>query len=157
MFNHSSRVLSAAAGVALALLLGCTDLRPVTPSTRVADRPAKDVVLSLPISCVTAPERTPMGRPGGDDEHEYTLPPGRYVPKFEDARGVYFESPSGVAVTQPLPIGKRSRPGGIYVPSGQELAASQYLGDEDRVTERYRLPNRCDYSFEQRPNPQSVN
>jgi hypothetical protein len=87
-----------------------------------------------------------MGRPDGYRGH--TLPPGKYVPAFEDERGVFFQSPSGIAVTEPLPVGTRSRAGGIYLPTDSGPAASEYLGDEDRVTERSRLPEHCDYSLE---------
>jgi hypothetical protein len=149
MFNQSKLILSAAGVPALALLLSCSSsLRPVTPETRLGDRPASEVVLALPAPCDTQSERVPMGRPDGVSGH--MLPAGKYVPTFEDERGVYFQSPSGIAVTEPLPIGTRPRAGGIYVPSDRELAASEYLGDEDRVTERARLPVHCDFSLQPR-------
>jgi hypothetical protein len=137
------------AALALALLSSCSSaLQPVTPTTRVGERPAKEVVLALRAPCDAPSSRTPLGRPDG--EHGHTLPPGKYVPSFADARGVYFQSPSGVAVTEPDPVGTRSRAGGIYVPNDEGLIASQYLGDEDRVIERSPLPGRCDYSIEPR-------
>src|SRR5690606_38123677 len=112
----------AATALALAFVFGCSsDLRPVTPATRVADRPANDVVLTLQTPCATSGGRIPLGRPDGD--YGRTLPPGKYVPSFEDERGVYFQSPSGVVVTEPEPFGTRSRNGGIYVPRDQKLAA----------------------------------
>lgn len=139
-------------GAALALALlsgGCSSsLQPVTPTTHVGDRPAKDVVLALRAPCDAPSSRTPLGRPDG--EHGHTLPPGNYVPSFADERGVYFQSPSGVAVTEPDPVGTRSRAGGIYVPNDDALIASQYLGDQDRVTERSPLPGRCGYTIEPR-------
>jgi hypothetical protein len=146
MSNHSKLYGTA---LALALLSGCSSsLQPVTPTTRVGERPAKDVVLALRAPCDAPSNRTPLGRPDG--EHGHTLPPGNYVPSFADARGVYFQSPSGVAVTEPEPVGTRSRAGGIYVPNDQDLIASAYLGDEDRVIERSPLPGRCNYSIEPR-------
>jgi hypothetical protein len=157
MFNQSILISSGVGTLALALLLGCTSLQPVAPSTRLGDRPATEVVLSLPSSCVTSPDRTPMGRPDGEQDHEHRLPAGRYVPRFEDGRGVFFESPSGITITQALPVGSRVRPGGIYVPHDHELAALEYLGDEDRVTERSRLPERCAYTLEGSRSPEAVN
>lgn len=137
------------AAFALMLLSGCSSsLQPVTPATQVGDRPAKEVVLTLPAPCDAPPGRTPLGRPDG--EYGHTLLPGKYEPRFADARGVYFQSPAGVAVTEPEPAGTRSRTGGIYVPNDDALVASQYLGDEDRVTERWPLPGHCDYSIEPR-------
>ena len=135
--------------LALALLSGCSSsLQPVTPTTRVGARPAKDVVLALRAPCDAPSSRAPLGRPDG--EHGHMLPAGKYVPSFVDAHGVYFQSPAGVAVTEPEPVGTRSRAGGIYVPNDEALIASHYLGDEDRVIERSPLPGRCDYSIEPR-------
>jgi hypothetical protein len=152
MINQSSLIQSAAGTLALALLLGCTSsLRPVEPNTRLGQRPAKETVLALNAPCTTQSGRVPMGRPDGERGH--TLPAGKYVPTFEDQRGVYFQSPAGIAVTEPLPVGTRSRPGGIYLPNDGEPVASEYLGDGDRVTERSRLPEHCDYSLEKRDNP----
>jgi len=146
MFNQSNLY---GAAIAIALLSGCSSsLQPVTPTTRVGDRPAKDVVLALRAPCDAPSDRVPMGRPDG--EHGHTLPPGKYVPSFADTRGVYFQSPEGVAVTEPAPVGTRSRAGGIYVPNDEQLNPSQYLGDEDRVTERSPLPGHCGYSIEPR-------
>lgn len=144
------------AALALSLLSGCSSsLQPVTPTTRVGERSANEVLLALRAPCDAPSGRTPLGRPDG--EHGHTLPPGRYVPSFSDARGVYFQSPAGVAVTEPDPVGTRSRAGGIYVPNDEALLASQYLGDEDRVIERSPLPVRCGYSIEPRDSGASAN
>lgn len=77
---------------------------------------------------------------------------GRYRPLLEDDDGVYFASPTGILVTEPLPRGTRSRPGGVYVPHaagdrehgvGGPSAAWEYLGDADGVSSRQLLPRHC--------------
>ena len=147
MFNQSKLF---GAVFAFTLLSGCSpSLQPVTPTTQVGDRPAKDVVLSLRAPCDAPSSRTPLGRPDG--EHGHTLPPGNYTPSFADAHGVYFQSPAGLAVRGPEPVvGLRPRAGGIYVPNDEGLLAFKYLGDEDHVTDRSPLPGRCHYSLEPR-------
>lgn len=136
------------------LLLGlsaCTARTPVSPDTRVGDRAARDVVLTLREPCWLSPGGAPMGRPDG--VHGHTLPAGRYTPQFEDADGIFFASPSGVRVTQPAPRATRERPGGIYLPRGTTAGAQQYLGDAERVTERARLPQRCRFDIEPAASP----
>ena len=94
-----------------------------------------------------SPGGAPMGRPDGPGAG-HTLPAGHYAPSFEDGRGIFFASPMGVVVSEPAPVGTRARPGGIYLPSDGSAAAEEYLGDVDRVTQRYRLPAHCRYSIE---------
>lgn len=132
-------------------LLGCSsELRPVEPTTKLNDHAAGDVVLALPEACAMVPGGGPIGgRPDG--VHAYTLPAGRYVPKFEDAHGVFFASPTGVVVTEPAPRGTRLLAGGIYiyVRSNERDLALQYLGNqEEGVSGRERLPEHCHYSIE---------
>lgn len=86
-----------------------------------------------------------MGRPDGVRSH--TLPAGRYQPVLEDERGVFFESPDGLALTQPGLRGTRSRPGGIYV-AREGRIAWQYLGDADGISSRERLPLACRFAIE---------
>jgi hypothetical protein len=136
------RVVWAVTGV---VLLACTSLRPLNPTTRLGDQAAAEVVLVLAQHCSTLPGGTPMGRPDGVRSH--TLPAGRYLPQFEDANGVYFASPTGIHVTEPAPRGTRVRAGGIFLPSN-EAGAWEYLGDVDDVTERQQLPKHCEYSRE---------
>src|SRR5688572_28382829 len=128
-----------------AALLACTSLRPVSPTTRLGGQAAAEVVLVLAQPCSTLPGGTPMGRPDGVRSH--MLPAGRYLPRFEDAQGVYFASPTGISVTEPAPRGTRVRPGGIYIPSNG-AGAWEYLGDAADVTERQQLPKHCQYSRE---------
>lgn len=130
----------------LAALGACATRAPVSVDTRVGDRAAREVVLTLPRPCSLYPGGPPMGRPDGVRGH--TLPAGRYEPLFEDDDGVFFASPTGVVVTEPAPRGARERPGGIYLPRGVEAGAQQYLGDAERVTERSRLPERCHFEIE---------
>jgi len=153
MFNHSGvRPLALRAFPVALLLLGCASLQPVAPTTHVGEHPASQSVLALPAACtMSASDAIPMGRPDGTQGQ--LLPPGRYVPSFEDERGVFFASPSGVRVTEPAPAGTRDRAGGIYVPKEPREGAWVYLGDADRVTERQRLPERCRYSIEPAPAP----
>jgi len=162
MFNHTIRagaigtvsLRTALLGGAfpLALLLGCASLSPVSATTRVGEHEALKSVLALPDACtMSASDGVAMGRPDGTQGQ--LLPPGNYVPSFEDSDGVFFASPSGVRVTEPLPLGVRDRAGGIYVSNQPEQGAWVYLGDADRVTERQRLPERCHYSIEPKPAP----
>lgn len=130
----------------LAGLASCASRAPVSADTRVGDRPAQEVVLTLPEPCSLSPGGAPMGRPDGVRGH--TLPAGRYSPLFEDDNGIFFASPTGVLVTEPAPRGTRERPGGIYLPRGTQAGAQEYLGDVERVTERSRLPERCRFSIE---------
>lgn len=130
----------------LAGLTSCSARAPVSVDTRVGDRAARDVVLTLSEPCSLSPGGAPMGRPDGVRGH--TLPAGRYAPLFEDEDGIFFASPSGVMVTEPAPRGARERPGGIYLPRGTDAGAQEYLGDAERVTERTRLPDRCRFSIE---------
>jgi len=152
MFNHPSIEKSPIAcfvllGAVLALgASACASLRPVDSATRVGDKPATAVVVSLTESCWMAPGGAPMGRPNGI--HGHTLPAGKYTPGFADEHGVYFASPTGIAVTEPAPVGTRPRPGGIYVPSDEAHTAYEYLGDQDRVTTRQPLPERCRYTVD---------
>ena len=136
----------------LALLLGCASLSPVSATTRVGEHEALKSVLALPEPCtMSASDGVARGRPDGTQGQ--LLPPGNYLPSFEDSDGVFFASPSGVRVTEPLPLGVRDRAGGIYVSSQPKEGAWVYLGDADRVTERQRLPERCRYSIEPAPAP----
>lgn len=157
MFNHCTLptrairtpgVQTVLSGGALLLLLGCaSSLRPLAPSTKVGEHAASQSVLALPTPCeMSASDGVAMGRPDGTQGQ--LLPPGNYVPSFEDPDGVFFASPSGVRVTEPLPLGVRDRAGGIYVPNQPQDGAWLYLGDADRVTERQRLPERCEFSIE---------
>jgi hypothetical protein len=140
-------------------LLGCSPgLQPVDATTRLNDRPASDVVLSLPQACSMVPGNgLPSGRPEG--VHDYTLPPGTYLPRFRDEHGVFFASPTGVVINEPISQkGTHTRAGGIYiyVRDDKRDVAMQYLGDEDGVSERDRLPEHCHYSIEsvaQNPTP----
>jgi hypothetical protein len=149
--DHSVVQIWGSCLLAGAALLGCTsELRPVEPTTKLNDHAAGDVVLALPEACGMVPEDGPTGgRPDG--EHAYTLPAGRYVPRFEDDHGVFFASPTGVIVTEPAPRGTRMLPGGIYiyVRSNDRDLAMQYLGDREQgVSGRERLPEHCHYSIE---------
>jgi hypothetical protein len=159
MFNHAP-IRTAAIRTALpwgafplALLLGCSSsLRPVAPGTKIGEHSASQSVLALPTPCeMSASDGVAMGRPDGTQGQ--LLPPGNYVPSFEDPDGVFFASPSGARVTEPLPLGVRDRAGGIYVSNHPKEGAWVYLGDSDRVTERQRLPERCHYSIEPAPAP----
>jgi len=140
---------SAALGFSLAALCSCAaSLSPVSPQAKVGDKAAKQVVLALEEPCSMSPGGAPMGRPDGPGASGHTLPAGRYAPSFEDANGIFFASPVGVVVSEPPPVGPRARAGGIYLPSDGSAAALEYLGDVDRVTQRYRLPEHCRYSIE---------
>lgn len=130
----------------LAGLASCSAHVPVAANTRVGEHPARDVVLTLPQPCSLSPGGAPMGRPDGVRRH--LLPAGRYTPLFEDDDGVFFASPTGVTVTEPAPRGTRERAGGIYLPRGTPVGAQEYLGDAERVTERTRLPERCQFAIE---------
>jgi hypothetical protein len=92
-----------------------------------------------------------MGRPDGVASH--TLPAGRYRPLFEDDQGVYFESPSGITVTEPLPRGTRARPGGVYVPKDSGVGPWEYLGDAGGVSDRQQLPRHCTVRLDSAPAP----
>lgn len=153
MFNHSAvRSWLALRALPVALLVGCASLQPVAPTTHVGQHSASGSVLALPSACtMSASDAVPMGRPDGTQGQ--LLPPGRYVPSFEDQRGVFFASPTGVSVTEPAPLGTRARAGGIYVPKEPSEGAWAYLGDAERVTERQRLPERCRYSLEPASTP----
>jgi hypothetical protein len=135
-----------AAALGIGALCACTSTAPVSTEARVAGRPAQHVVVALDAPCSLSPGGTPMGRPDG--EHGHTLQAGRYVPRFEDERGVFFASPNGVIVTEPAPLGTRALAGGIYLPSEVNAGAWEYLGDAARVSQRYRLPEHCRYSIE---------
>lgn len=136
--------------IAVSCLLGglwaCSTRAPVSVDTRVGDRAAREVVLTLAEPCSLSPGGAPMGRPDGVRGH--TLPAGRYAPLFEDEDGIFFASPTGIIVTEPAPRGARERPGGIYLPRGTQAGAQEYLGDAERVTERARLPERCRFAIE---------
>jgi hypothetical protein len=44
----------------------------------------------------------------------HTLPPGSYRPIFEDGKGVYFQAPKHIVLTDKI-VGKQLRDGGIYL------------------------------------------
>jgi hypothetical protein len=133
--------------VAVAVLVACgTSPRAVSPSSRIGERPALGSALSVGEACTLLPGGAPMGRPDGVRAHR--LPPGRYAPLAEDNDGVYFASPTGVLVTEPGARGSRTQPGGIYVPRDPRLAASEYIGDAERVSARQRLPRHCSFALE---------
>lgn len=153
MLNRMSARLSRGAPwivgfVAGGALVSCASLSPVAADARVGSHPAKQVVVALEEPCSLSPGGAPMGRPDGPGARGHTLPAGRYTPSFEDGRGIFFASPEGVVVAQPAPVGTRSFAGGIYLPKDGSAAAEEYLGDVDRVTQRYRLPEHCRYSIE---------
>lgn len=152
MFNRMAALPSLAApwmvGIAGVALASCASFRPVAPDARVGNHPAQHVVVALEQPCSLSPGGAPMGRPDGPGSRGHTLPAGRYTPSFEDGRGIFFASPDGVVVAQPAPVGTRSFAGGIYLPKDGSSAAEEYLGDADRVTQRYRLPEHCRYSIE---------
>jgi hypothetical protein len=135
-------------GIAGAVLASCASFSPVAPDTRVGNHPAQHVVVALEQPCSLSPGGAPMGRPDGPGARGHTLPAGRYTPSFEDGGGIFFASPGGVVVAEPAPVGTRSFAGGIYLPKDGSAAAQEYLGDADRVTQRYRLPEHCRYSIE---------
>jgi hypothetical protein len=129
----------------------CGSVRPLDPATRIAQRPAAELVLRLDEPCTTLPGGAPMGRPDGVRSH-HVLPGGRYRPLLEDDRGVYFASPSGITVTEPAPRGTRSRPGGVYVPHDGvavegRSTAWEYLGDADGISSRQLLPQHCRFDL----------
>lgn len=146
MFHFLCRGGLAACLISAATLSACAELSPVGPQSRVGDRKVAQLVLALDAPCSLSPGGAPMGRPDGVRGH--TLPAGRYPPTFEDERGIFFASPNGIVVTEPAPLGTRARPGGIYLPSDGAAVAEEYLGDEERVTLRYRLPEHCRYSLQ---------
>ncbi|MEO8179985.1 MAG: hypothetical protein ABI895_14215 [Deltaproteobacteria bacterium] len=146
MFSSSARRGLAALSISAATLSACAELSPVGPQSKVGDHAARQVVLALAAPCSLSPGGAPMGRPDGVRGH--TLPAGRYAPAFEDDHGIFFASPNGIVVMEPAPLGTRARAGGIYLPSDGAAAAEEYLGDKDRVTQRYRLPEHCRYSIE---------
>jgi hypothetical protein len=129
---------------------GAGSLRPLAPGTRMAQRPAAELVLRLSRPCVVLPGGTPMGRPDGVRRHE--LPGGAFRPELEDDGGVYFASPSGIRVTEPAPRGTRTRPGGIYVAHGQRVAW-EYLGDAGGISARQVLPGHCRFALEPAAGP----
>jgi hypothetical protein len=132
---------------AVAVLVACgTSPRPVAPDSRIGELPALGSELSVAEACTLLPGGAPMGRPDGVRSHR--LPPGRYAPLAEDGGGVYFASPTGVLVTEPGARGSRTQPGGIYVPRDPRLAASEYIGDAERVSARQRLPGHCTFALE---------
>jgi len=139
--------------ISAATLSACAELNPVGPHSKVGERQAQQVVLALEAPCSLAPGGAPMGRPDGVRGH--TLPAGRYAPTFEDDHGIFFASPNGIVVTEPAPLGTRARAGGIYLPSDGAAVAEEYLGDQERVTQRYRLPEHCRYSIENAAAPAS--
>ena len=140
---------------AVALCSCASSYGPVSPDAKVGDRAAQHVVLSLGEPCSLSPGGAPMGRPDGPGASGHTLPAGRYAPTFEDDHGIFFASPNGIVVAQPPPAGARALAGGIYLPNHDSAAAQEYLGDADRVTQRYRLPAHCRYSIENAAAPAS--
>jgi hypothetical protein len=139
----------------LAVLVACgTSLRPVAPDSRIGERAALGSELSVAEACTLLPGGAPMGRPDGVRSHR--LPPGRYAPLAEDSGGVYFASPTGVLVTEPGARGSRTQPGGIYVPRDPSLAASEYIGDAERISTRQRLPGHCGFALEAAAPPAAV-
>jgi len=152
MFNGMAALPSQAApwilGAAAAALASCASFSPVAPDARVGNHPAQHVVVALEQPCSLSPGGAPMGRPDGPGARGHTLPAGRYTPSFEDGGGIFFASPDGVVVAEPAPVGTRSLAGGIYLPKDGSAAAQEYLGDAERVSQRYRLPEHCRYSIE---------
>jgi hypothetical protein len=146
MFHSVRRGGLAALLISAATLSACAELSPVGPQSKVGERQAQQVVVALDAPCSLSPGGAPMGRPDGVRGH--TLPAGRYEPKFEDEHGIFFASPNGIVVTEPAPLGTRARAGGIYLPSDGAAVAEEYLGDRERVTLRYRLPEHCRYSIQ---------
>jgi hypothetical protein len=129
---------------------GGGSVRPLTPGTRIEQKPAAELVLQVAEPCVVLPGGTPMGRPDGVRSHE--LPAGRYQPELEDDDGVYFASPSGIRVTEPAPRGTRTRPGGIYLARSHRVAW-EYLGDAGGISTRQVLPGHCRFVLEPAANP----
>ena len=136
-------------------LWACGSVRPLDPATSIDRRPAAELVLRLDEPCTTLPGGAPMGRPDGVRSH-HVLPAGLYRPLLEDDCGVFFASPSGITVTEPLPRGTRSRPGGVYVPldgvtreraAAERSAAWEYLGDVDGISSRQLLPQHCRFEL----------
>jgi hypothetical protein len=149
MFHLVAHRRLAALLISAATLGACAaELSPIGPQSKLGDRQAQKVVLALEEPCSLSPGGAPRGRPNGGGGHGHTLPAGRYAPTFEDEHGIFFASPNGVVVTEPAPIGARARAGGIYLPSNGEAVPEEYLGDQERVTQRYRLPQGCRYSIE---------
>lgn len=131
----------------IAVLVACgTSPHAIDPSSRVGERPVLGSELRVAEACTLLPGGAPMGRPDGVRSHR--LPAGRYAPLAEDSDGVYFASPAGVLVTEPGARGSRTLPGGIYVPRDRSLAASEYIGDADRISTRQRLPAHCRFALE---------
>ena len=124
---------------------GVGSLHPLAPGTRVAGKPAAELVLRLSEPCTLLPGGTPMGRPDGVRSH--VLPAARYRAELEDARGVYFASPSGIQVTEPAPRGTRTRAGGVYL-ARDGRSAWEYLGDAGGISTRQVLPSHCGFSLE---------